>query len=507
MNIKKNLYWNILFSYGPIAISIVSGFFFLPIYLDRISPAVYGLWLATGNVFSLFTIIDPGFNLILQQSIAKSFGENDIESASKSITAGLVLAFIVLIFILAIGFLYLFLYAPKSIDVISSDQSTLLSALYLALIGTSLSLFSYTLSSINQGLLNSFFVGFTYIIASLLSLVLCYTMLVNNKGILSLAYMSFTLGGLLIMGNALILYFSARRLKISIIFEWKILYNILSETMHLFVSRVVLTVSQNIDLIIIAKYFTTTEVTIISISRKLPDIFKSIIERPIISSMPTIGFAKSKFLNNEVYKIVVKKLVFIVFWTTTFIYILIINFNDFFIKKWVGGIFSIEKTYILVVSIGIILQLIVSTVIYLINATGSGFKQTSRITLAQSTLSILLMYILPKSFGLWGVFLSPLISIIIIIPWLYTTFSKFFLIDLNYARAISKEFFLSLTFFTCINFLLEVKGPLLQWTEVILYTIIIFLLFLLFFITLSREFRVLFLKIIKSNDIKEYLFK
>jgi hypothetical protein len=77
---KKSTFWNLVFSYSTILYGICSGLLLVPLYLEHIPIDLYGAWLASGNVLTWLTVIDPGISTVVTQRVGKSFGANKLEA-------------------------------------------------------------------------------------------------------------------------------------------------------------------------------------------------------------------------------------------------------------------------------------------------------------------------------------------------------------------------------------------------------------------------------------------
>ena len=68
---------NLILGYGRYTVGIFNQLVLVPLYLRFIGIAVYGSWLASGNVVALLSVLDIGFNLIVTQRLATAFGAGD----------------------------------------------------------------------------------------------------------------------------------------------------------------------------------------------------------------------------------------------------------------------------------------------------------------------------------------------------------------------------------------------------------------------------------------------
>ncbi len=76
------------FNYLALGLLIVQGVVLVPTYLRHIDVAVYGAWLATGNVVSYFGVLDLGLNTVLIQRVAHVYGSSDLRTLARVIATG-----------------------------------------------------------------------------------------------------------------------------------------------------------------------------------------------------------------------------------------------------------------------------------------------------------------------------------------------------------------------------------------------------------------------------------
>ena len=58
-----------------LGLAIVQGFLLTPMSLRHIDYKLFGAWLATGQMLSWVSLLDPGVNEVLRQRVAHAFGE------------------------------------------------------------------------------------------------------------------------------------------------------------------------------------------------------------------------------------------------------------------------------------------------------------------------------------------------------------------------------------------------------------------------------------------------
>jgi len=169
-------------------LAIVWGIIMVPLYLRFIPIDVYGAWLASGNILAWLSTMDPGLTSVLQQRIAVAYGKHDLQDVRAVLGGGLLIGAVVLLLAIIFG-LACAHYLPSWINLSPSvDKLMIVNAFSLAVIGTSLMIFSFAITSINQGLQGSLGSGLISIGINAISLPVTVVLLYNNFGLFALAY-------------------------------------------------------------------------------------------------------------------------------------------------------------------------------------------------------------------------------------------------------------------------------------------------------------------------------
>mgnify|MGYP003100149233 FL=1 len=94
MKDKKNVVkWNFVFYLLEFLYTILVGIILVPLYLKYIPKDLYGFWLATGNILSILTLINPGFSDVIQQKVAYCYGLHDYKKIGLYTVSGICLTF------------------------------------------------------------------------------------------------------------------------------------------------------------------------------------------------------------------------------------------------------------------------------------------------------------------------------------------------------------------------------------------------------------------------------
>jgi O-antigen/teichoic acid export membrane protein len=294
---KKVLRWNFVFQYGYVITNIINALILLPFYLKKIDASTLGVWLATGNILAWMTLIDPGVGEVLQQKIAEFKGKNQKDEIGKTIGSGLIAAFIILLLSVIAGFVFYSL-----IGVIIKKDVTIYPNLQLALlisiIATGMSLTSFALSGINQGLHNAAQVAISSILSNVLFLMVNVAFLLLGFGIISIAFANLCRAFFINIYNFSTLKVVLNRDGMRIIFQavhFKKFIKIFSFTS---LASIIGGLSASMDTIFLARFIPPAMITIFEINKRPIQMTQSLVGRHSVALMPTISYANGQ--NNRV---------------------------------------------------------------------------------------------------------------------------------------------------------------------------------------------------------------
>ncbi len=503
---KKNIFWNVIFNYTPIVFALFTGLFFVPLYLEKIPKILYGAWLATGNVLAILTIVDPGFNILLQQKIAVNNGADNKSLIGKYIISGIILALMISLMITFLGLTYLYVYDPSFSFTTNIQIEEYRNAFLIGLFGTSLMVFSFTFSSINQGLMSSFYVGVIYLFSSIISIITSFLLLKNGFGLISLAIVQLTTGALLSIGNFFLLFRKINKLAVPLSWDKNNFISIIKLSTSSFFARALNVFSLNLDLIILAKYLNPTIVTQISITKKVPELSKSFIERPGISLMPSLGHMFGVGQNTKNLKNISIIFINTLIWLSGFVFTSVLIFNKSFITVWVGTTYFAGNVILLLLCMNYMIQLLISSVNNLTLSINESFNYINNLSIMQSIVSIIFMFLGFYFFGISGLFLAPVVSGIFFLLF----FIKRMFLTYNYTNSdfvlLAREFFnvviissVALIVFYFLNFN--------SWKLLVTCVFAFFLFFLFFLFILSKNFRFLLYRINIFQSIKSKFYE
>lgn len=396
---KKLLKWNFIFQYGWVLTNIFNSILLLPLYLKNIDKDTLGIWLATGNILAWMTLVDPGVGEVLQQRIAEFRGRREDSEIGKTIGSGFAASLWILIFSVVLGFLcYFFIGHLINKDV--SRYPHLSSALLLSVLATGLSLVSFSLSGINQGLHNAQQVAISSLSANFLFLFVNLIFLYMGMGVMSIALANLCRALYINIYNIGALLRLLKKIGIRIVYERAHFRRFIKIFSFTSMSKIITGLSYSVDMIVLARYIPPSMITVYEVNRRPVNITYSLIGRHSVALMPLISHAKGSDDKGLILNLVNKQ--FRIYSYAAIFCALGFCFNyDYLISAWTGpGQFAGNTILYLLVG-GFFLSLIsyfMATVGYALG----DIKMNSLYNIIRNVFYGGLMFFAAKYFGIPG---------------------------------------------------------------------------------------------------------
>jgi len=300
---NKVLKWNFVFQYGYVLTNIFNSIILLPLYIKHIDSATLGIWLATGNVLAWITLADPGIGDVLQQKIAELRGKNLNEEIGLTIGSGIVASGIILVLSILVGFVFYFLLGT----IINKDVSIyphLQTALMLSIIAIGMSLVSFSMSGINQGLQNSADVAKATVLANVLFLVVNILFLYQGFGVISIAFSNLTRSVFINIYNIVSMRQVLHRENLKLDFNMPFFKRFIKIFSFTSVSRIIIGLSGSVDMIMLARFIPPSMITVYEINKRPINMTSGLIGRHSVALMPLISHGKGKGDEESIIKFI-----------------------------------------------------------------------------------------------------------------------------------------------------------------------------------------------------------
>ncbi len=399
---KKLLRWNFIFQYGYVLTNIFNSIILLPLYLKYIDANTLGIWLATGSILSWMILTDPGVGEVLQQKIAELRGKNLTKEVGDTIGSGIIASAIILVLSVILGFIFYFL-LEFIINKDVSQYGNLKMALVISIVATGMSLVSFSLSGINQGLHNSANVAISSMSANVLFLICNVVLLLFGFGVMSIAFAN--LGRALFINgyNLLSMLQVLKKDHVSINYSKKHFKSFIKIFSFTSASKILTGLSQSLDMIILARFIPASMITVYEINRRPINMTQGLIGRHSVALMPLISHAKGlgdqkgiiQFINKQ-FKIYMYAAVF----TTIMFWLVYSNL----ISLWTGRAQYAGNTIVYLLLVNYFFALIGYFMSNMGYALGD-IKMNSFINIVKGIAIAVLLIIVAKTYGIIGTIL------------------------------------------------------------------------------------------------------
>jgi O-antigen/teichoic acid export membrane protein len=300
---NKNLKWNFIFQYGYVITNIINALITFPLYIHNIDAATLGLWWATGGILAWMTLADPGVGDVLQQKIAQLRGQDNPSEIGLTIGSGLIMSMVILVIAVIAGIIFYFLVGT----IVNKDVSQyegLQTALLISVIATGMSLVSFSLSGINQGLQNAAPVAISALTGNLLFLITNVILLYMHFGIMAIAFSNLARALFINIYNYIALKNVLGRDKISVRFSKSHLKGFVKIFSFTSVSRIISGFSASMDMIFLARFVNPAFITIFEVNKRPIAMARDLIGRHSVALMPIISHANGKSDKTEIKTII-----------------------------------------------------------------------------------------------------------------------------------------------------------------------------------------------------------
>jgi O-antigen/teichoic acid export membrane protein len=368
--------FNLASQYLSLGLNVAGGLLLTPLALRSLDPALYGVWLLTGDVLAWLSLTDPGVSTVLAQRVAVLYGEKNKAEIGRSLVAGLLLTGLVVVLLIGLGLAAL----PWLGEIVRLDGAGLRpvrQAFVVALTGTGLVVFSHTLFAVTQGLQSGPGNGLIYNGALLLSLVATAFGLARGWGLPALAWPVVLRGGLYALGNGLYLGWRLRAEGIRLRFPPKNLRELLQPLPLTLLARVAGALLANFENALLARRLGLAAVPVYALTRKGPDLARLFLERGVVAVSPALALAVGQGDDGAVHR-VLARVGLVLIWALGALAGGVLLFNEAFVRLWVGEAFFGGKPANALLAAVVVLQALGSVLVSLGVALGQ-VRRTSRL--------------------------------------------------------------------------------------------------------------------------------
>lgn len=449
---RNILKWNFIFQYGYVITNIFNALILLPLYLNKIEVSTLGLWLATGNILAWMTLADPGVGDVLQQKIAHLRGQNEPGEISLIIGSGLATSVFILFLSMLVGFIFFSLIGTIINKDIAQYQG-LQAALLISIGATALSLVSFSLSGINQGLQNAAQVAIGTLSGNFVFLITNIVLLFLGYGVISIAVANLCRALYINIYSFSALKKQLRTDGLKIIYQTAHLKKFIRIFSLTSFSRIIGGFSASLDMIILARFLAPSMITIFEINKRPIQMTQSLIGRHSVALMPLISHAHGKGNTREIKTLIYKQFKYYSYAAIFVGFCFLTNYQNL-ITIWTSAGNYAGNTVIYLLLSSFFFTLIGYFMSNMSYALGD-IKMNSFITIIKGILSGLLLYFATKHFGLTGL-LVVMLTVSIGIDCLIFSYRlhKLGFLNAEFVLAILKKWLIIIPAAACISWIL-----------------------------------------------------
>ena len=329
---------NLILGYGRYTVGIFNQLILVPLYLRFIGIAAYGSWLASGNVVTLFSVLDIGFNLIVTQRLATAAGAGDDNRFVREVGSSLGLILAGCVFVSAVTFI-LSPWIPGWINAPSSQTAALRRAIVLAGIGAAGEVFSLSMWSVLQAWQLAFWCEFNLLISSVLGLTATVIALYRGIGVVAFGVGAFVTGtsAAALLISVVALQWRRRKLPLPTI-KLRGSSELFRHSSPVIVSRITLSLVNNGQSVIVSACLNPTAAAILSLTSRIFTGCRTLLEPIIGSSFAGIAHLVGESASNsDRVRKVLQELFTIVGVSAALMFGMAAALNVSFGRLWVGS--------------------------------------------------------------------------------------------------------------------------------------------------------------------------
>jgi O-antigen/teichoic acid export membrane protein len=404
---QRTASWNIFFHMASIAVTSLGALVTIRTYIDCIPLAIYGAWLATGNILAWATMVDPGLGIVIQQKVAAALGARKIDRIGELAMTGVSFGAAISVLILLVCSALIFL-LPWILGKALPPGQVIENACWIAALGSALTVASFPVTSVLLGLQVSVSIGIVYLLTSVSSLILQIVLVRMGWGPAGIAMGSLIRGGGGLLFSTILMVIHLRRLAAPIRFTAAAAKEVGTSVSYTFASRLLSVVASNLDSLIVARFVGAEFAPALRSTRASADIVTGIVNRPIVAISPVIShIAGSDELASK--SATLGRIIVVSLWLATIAAGGVFCLNHDFVSLWVGDAQFAGYGVNLAFSLAILANTGASVMMNILVAIGY-IRQTSIITAVQALGGIAVSLALGATLGLIGIPAAAMIS-------------------------------------------------------------------------------------------------
>ena len=405
---KKSTIVQAVGGYINAGISIVQGLLLIPLYLQYIDIKTYGLWLTTGGILSILSLMNLGMGAILIQKVANAYGKQDYENTAAYIVNGIVVYVCICIFLSIIGY-FLSFFIPSFFNLKNSEATLIQQCFQIAVISIVLSILNECLRSFSIAMLRPILpiIGMSF--AKVVGLCLTVVMLFDGYSLWAIPIGILITECIIFMVSTYSAITLFLKLNVKIKFSLKIIKQYLNTAPLVMMATVGNAISNAAEPLLITIFLNPQITTIYMVNRKVVDIIFNVLSVLIGATIGPFAHLVGNQSKENVAKIV-KTLLVTSFALGVVCFATYTGSAQLFIELWVGKTFVLGTPIILFIALASFARAFRGLISQMLYGLGD-FLYSSKFILLEGIGSVILAIALINLIG------------IIAIPIAFVTFS------------------------------------------------------------------------------------
>ena len=415
---RRTTLLNLFFSYASMGLVLVQGIVLVPLYVAKVPLALYGAWLATGNVLTWLEMVDPGTGDVIRQRVARLYGANDRAALARAIGTGLRLSFV-----FALLPMLAWPLAPsvaRFVNLTGADAASLQTSFRVGLVGVTLSLASYGFSAVSNGLQLAYGSGVAFIAISVLGIVVTIALLVGGAGLVAIP-LGLALRGLLMTASFawIVLRWKRKHLPEALTWDADEARGVLSLSVATFTSRIGTALLDRLDALLTSHVHNNRETLVYTLTGRALDPV-----RMLTVSLPTALMPGLAHLSGTGEKAKIAETVALLTRVTGTVAAVcagsVAALDAIFVRVWVGPRMFGGAGLAALLALSVPLSgfsVSLNRVAYALGA----IRQASWVALAEAVVKVPLQYVLLRTLGLPGLPLAAAIGSLSVSGWYLPT--------------------------------------------------------------------------------------
>ena len=411
---RLNTLLNLLFNYASIILVVVQGIVLVPLYVSRVPVALYGAWLATGNLLTWLELVDPGTSDVIRQRVAQHYGANDRPALARTIGTGLRLS---------LGFATIPLLGwpfagavAAMVRLTGPNADALATSFRVGLLGVSLSIASYGFSAVCNGLQLALKSGLFYIGIGVFGIGVTITMLLLGYGLVAIPAGLAVRAALMCFAFAwLVFRWQREHLQEPMGLDRPEARRMLSLSLATFTSRLGTTLLDRIDALLTSRVLGNQQTVVYTLTGRALDPVRMVSVSLPTSLMPSLAHMVGAGEKAEIARVVA--LLSRVTGTIAAVGAgSVVALDAVFVRLWVGPQMFGGPNLIALLALSASLSVFsfaLNRVVYSLGA----IRQASWVSLAEAAFKVPLQYLLLRVFGLAGMPIATCLGALAVSGW------------------------------------------------------------------------------------------